>query len=91
VFTKYYASLASTLPIKNFTSYFISGGVISFEDEEVIQQMARSSEGSSLVLRKIASALKAGQTRSFDHLLSIMELHGDLSCTELANQIKEKL
>lgn len=91
MFTKYYASLTSTLPIKNFTSHFISGGVISFEDEEVIQQMARLSEGFSLVLRKIASSLKAGQTKSFDKLLSIMEQHGGLSCSELVANIREEL
>ncbi|XP_065891851.1 uncharacterized protein [Dysidea avara] len=91
VFTKYYASLTSTLPIKNLSSHFISGGVINFEDEEAIQQMARSSEGSSSVLRKIASSLKAGQTKSFDNLLSIMEQHGDVSCSELADQIREEL
>jgi len=59
VFTKYYSSLTSVLPIKNITSHLISAGVISFEDEEVIQQMTRSLEGSSLVLRKKASSLKA--------------------------------
>jgi len=91
VFTKYYASLSSVLPIKNITRHFISAGMISFEDEEVIQQMARSSEGSSLVLRKIASSLKAGQTKSLDNLLFIMEEHGGVSCNELANQMREEL
>ena len=91
VFTKYYASLTSVLPIKNITSHLISVGVISFEDEEVIQQMTRSSEGSSLVLRKIASSLKADQTKSFDMLLLTMEEHGGVSCDELANQIREEL
>ena len=90
VFTKYYASLTSVLPIKNITSHFISAGVISFEDEEVIQQMTRS-EGSSLFLRKIASSLKAGHTKSFDKLLCIMEEHGSMSCGELANQMREEL
>ena len=91
VFTKYYASLTSVLPIKNITSHLISAGMISFEDEEVIQQMTRSSEGSSLVLRKIASSLKVGQTKSFDKLLLIVEEHGGVSCNELANQMRGEL
>ena len=91
VFTKYYASLCSVLPMKNITSHFVSAGVISFEDEEVIQQMTRSSEGSTLVLRKIANSLKAGQMKTFGNLLSIMEQHGGVSCEELANQMRGEL
>ena len=91
MFTKYYASLTSVLPIKNITSHLVSAGVISFEDEEVIQQMTRPSEGSSLVLRKIAGSLKAGQTKSFDKLLLIMEERGGVSCDELANQMRDDL
>jgi len=91
VFTQYYASLTTVLPIKNITSNFISAGVINFEDEEAIQQMTRSSEGSSFVLRKIANFLKAGQTNSFDRLLFIMEEYGGVSCEELANQIRKDL
>ena len=91
VFTKYYSSLTSVLPIKSITSHLISAEMISFEDEEVIQQMTRSSEGSFLVLKKIASSLKVGQTKSFDKLLLIMEEHGGMSCNELANQMRGEL
>ena len=88
---KYYASLISLLPIKNIASHLISAGIISFEDEEVIQQMTRSSKGSSLVLRKIASSLKAGQAKSFDKFLLIIEEYGGVSCDELANQMRGEL
>ncbi|XP_065895596.1 uncharacterized protein [Dysidea avara] len=91
VFTKYYASLSSVLPIKSITSHFISAGVISFEDEEVIQQMSSSLARSTLVLRKIASSLQAGQTKSFDKLLFIMEEHGGMPCDDLANQMRVEL
>jgi len=56
VLTKYYASLKSVLPIKSITRHLVSAGVISIEDDEVIQQMARPSQRFSLVLRKVAGS-----------------------------------
>ena len=90
VFTDYYASLTSILPIRNITSRLINERVISFEDEEEIKKISES-EGSSLVLRKVASSLRAGQTKSFDLLLSIMEEVGNVSCKELVNQMRKEL
>ena len=64
--------------------------IITFE-EEGIQQVSVRSEAASIVLRKIASGLKAGFTGSFEKLLFIMQQYGDICCVELANEIKFKL
>ena len=65
--------------------------IITFEEEEEIQQVSVRSKAASVVLRKIANGLKAGLTGSFEKLLSIMEQYGDVSCKALANEIKLKI
>ena len=69
----------------------MSERIITFEEEEEIRQVSVRSEAASVVLRKIAGGLKAGLTGSFEKLLFIMEQYGDISCVELANEIKLKL
>jgi len=91
VLTKHYASLINVLPIKHLSKYFVSEGIISFEDDETIQQTSGKSEAASLVLRKIATSLKIGQTKSFDTFLSIVEQHGNLATGELANKMRGQL
>jgi len=68
----------------------VSERIITFEEEEEIQQVSVRSEAASIVLRKIAGGLKAGCTRSFERLLFIMQQYGDICCVELANEIKDK-
>ena len=48
-------------------------------------------QAASLVLRKIADSLRAGQTNSFDKSLTIMESYGGLACEELAKDIRREL
>ena len=91
VFTDHYSKLQNILPINNLSGHFVSERIITFEEEQVIQQTVVQSQAASIVLRKIANSLKAGHTRSFDKLLSIMKDHGGLSCEELANQIRGEL
>jgi len=69
----------------------VSERIITFEEEEEIHQVSVRSEAACIVLRKIASGLKAGCTGSFKKLLFIMEQYGDICCVELANEIKLKL
>lgn len=90
VFTKYYDKFTNVLPIRNISSHFVSAGIMSFEDEEAIQQSTSSSTFSQF-LRNIARSLEAGQTKSFDKLLFIMEKHGGISCKELVDQIRNEL
>lgn len=91
VFTNHYGKLQKVLPTKTLSGYFVSERIISFEEEQIIQQTAGQTQAASLVLRKVASSLQAGQTIIFDKLLSIMKNHGGLSCEELANQIRGEL
>ncbi|XP_065914951.1 uncharacterized protein [Dysidea avara] len=91
VFTTNYSKLTNVLPIRSLTSYFVAEKIIRFEDEQVIQQTVRQSEAVSVVLRKVAGSLEAGQTKSFDKLVTIMELYGGISCEELANRLRREL
>ena len=91
VFTDYYSKLMSVLPIKTLTSHLVTKRIISFEEEEEIEQASLQSRSTRLVLKKIASSLQAGLAYSFDELLLIMEQYGNISCVELASEIKLKL
>ena len=91
MFINHYGKLQNILPVKNLSGHFISERVINFEEEQIIQQTVVQSQAASVVLRKIANSLQAGQTESFDKLLTIMKGHGGLSCEELAHKMKEEL
>ena len=73
------------------SGYFVASRIITFDEEHIIQQTAGQNEVASIVLRKIANSLQAGQTDSFKELLKIMENHGGLCCGKLADQIKAEL
>ena len=91
VFTEYYAKLANILPIRSLTHYFVKDKVISSDEEKTILQKATQSEGARTLLRKIGGSLEAHLTTSFNKLLSIMEQHGDISCVDLINEMKQDL
>ena len=91
VFTDYYSKLISVLPIETLTSHLVTKRIISFEEEEEIRQTPLESQSSCLVLKKIASFLQAGLAYGFDELLLIMEQYGNISCVELASEIRLKL
>ena len=91
VFTNHYSKLQNILLVKNLSGHFVSERIISFEEEQIIQQTVGQSQAASIVLRKIANSLRAGQTRSFVKLLIIMKDYGGLSCEELANQMRGEL
>ena len=59
VFTNHYATLAQILPVKTLSPHFISEGIISFEEEQIIQQTAVQSQAAIVILRKIGTSLQA--------------------------------
>ena len=91
VFTKYYAKLVNILPIGSLTHYFVKDKVISSDEEKTILQAATQSEGARILLRKISGSLESHLTTSFNKLLSIMEQHGDISCVDLINEMRQDL
>jgi len=91
LFTDYYGALSQVLPIKRLSAHFVSNRIITFEEDEEIQQVSVRSEAARIFLRKIAGSLKAGLTESFDELLCIMMEYGDVSCVEIANEMILKL
>ena len=93
MFHNHYSKLQNILPVKKLSGCFVTERVINFEEEQIIQETVGQTQAASIVLRKIANSLQAGQTRSFDKLLMIMEHHGSSSCSceELANQMRGEL
>ena len=92
VFTNYYSKLMRIiLPIRILTSHLVTKRIISFDEEEEIIQAPLESESTRIVLKKIANFLQAGFANSFDELLLTMEQYGNISCVELANEMKLKL
>ena len=91
IFINNYSKLQIIVPVKNLSGHLITERIINFEEEQNIHQAVGQSQAASIVLRKIANSLQAGQTKSFDKLLLIMREHGGLSCEELANQIRAEL
>ena len=91
VFTNNYGKLQNILPVKNLCGHLVSERIINFEEEQIIQQTVGQTQAASIVLRKVANSLQAGQTTSFDKLLSIMKDYGGLACEELADQIRREL
>ena len=91
VFVNHYGKLQNILAVKSLSGHFISERLINFEEEQIIQQTVGQTQAASIVLRKIGYSLRAGQTESFDRLLTVMKGHGGLSCEELANQMRGEL
>ena len=91
MFTKYYSKLSEVVPFKEWSHHLVSARIITNEDNRIIQNTVQlPSQIASRVLDGIHQSLKLGMTDMFDKLLSIMEQYGNMSCVELANQIKGK-
>jgi len=88
VFTNYYAKLSEVVPFKEWSHYFVSAGIITNEDNKIIQSTVQPYKIASHVLDRIYQSLKLGGDYMFNKLLLIMEQHGNVSCIELANQIR---
>ena len=88
MFTKYYAKLSEVVPFKEWSHHFVSAGIITNEDNRIIQNSVQPYEIASRVLDRIYQSLKLGIDDMSDKLVSIMKHHGNTSCIELANQIR---
>ena len=91
IFYQHYNKLASVLPIKSLTSYFVKENVISHKEEKTIQRMVGQSQAVFIVLEKIHHSLETHSTESFDALMSIMEQHGDTSSVQLVKEMRQDL
>jgi len=69
----------------------VSEGIITLEDSDEISSEKDPIEKIELVLRKVASALKAGNTKPFYSLLKIMKDNGDSATAILGESIEESL
>ena len=88
---KYYADLTSVLFITDLSPEFVSAGIISIHEEEIIRNTLTTREKGVKFLRIISSHLEISHTRSFISMLDIMENKGTVAIAELAHKIKSEL
>jgi len=69
----------------------VSKGIITFDDEESIDNAPTMKKKAKILLRIIFNHLEGGSTKSFTDMLDIMEQHGTKAITELATKIKSDL
>ena len=88
VFTTFYARLATVLSVTNYSHHLVSAKILTTDEEEQLDALDNSNKKAAFVLRKIVAHLKEGNSESFYLLLSIIEIHGDVSSMCLVSEIK---
>ena len=91
MFIKYYANLTNVLFNTDLSPEFISAGIISIHEEEIIRNAPNSQEKAKKFLRIISSHIEISHTKSFISMLDIMERKGTMAIKELAIRIKSEL
>jgi len=74
--------------IDNLLKHFVTGNIITVEDQRVIITNPRTSEKARLLLENISGPLQASNSKPFRIMLDIMEKHGNKATKELAVSIK---
>ena len=88
---KYYADLTNILFITDLSPEFVSAGIISIHEEEILTNTMTTREKGKKFLRIISSHLEISHTRSFISMLDIMGNKGTMAISELALKIKSEL
>ena len=88
VFTKFYARLAAVLSVTSYSHYLVSAKILTTDEEEQLDALDNSNKRAAFVLRKIAAHLKGGNSDSLHALLSVIEIHGDISSISLVSEIR---
>jgi len=91
ILIKYYADLTNILFITDLSPEFVTEGIISIHEEEIIRITPTTREKAIKFLRVISSHLEIGHTKSFSSMLDIMENKGTIAIAELALKIKAEL
>ena len=76
------------LSVTNYSHHLVAAKVLTPDEEEQLDALDNSNKRAAFVLRKIAAHLKGGHSESFHALLSIIEVHGDVSSMCLVSEIK---
>ena len=88
---KYYANLTKLCFINDLSPEFVSAGIISFQEEEIIRNAPTSMEKAIKFLQMILRHIDISHTKSFVGMLDIMESKGTMAVADLARQIKSEL
>ena len=91
VFIKYYADLTKVLFISELSPEFVSAGIISFHEEEMIRSAPTSMEKAMKFSQIILSHIDINHTDSFVGMLDIMERKGKIAVADLARKIKSEI
>ena len=90
VFTKHYATLIESLPVKSLIARFISAKIIKFSDQDEILKGDTSEEKARRFLQHVAIPLQSGNSETFRKMLDVIEKHGG-QYAYLAKNIKTDL
>jgi len=88
VFKDHYAALKNILSAQNLSQYFVSAGLIGFQDEEEICAASTSAKKATILLQRIASPLESGHSFYFHKMLEIMDAHGNIATRDLAKKMQ---
>ena len=88
---KYYADLTNILFSTDLSPEFVSAGIISIHEEEIIRNVPTSREKAKIFLQIISSHIEISHTKSFISMLDTMEKKGTMAIKELAIRIKSEL
>ena len=93
VFQEYYALLHNMITdiVGPLMKCFVEQTILTTEEETHFSAITAATEKLKLLLLKISSCLKAGDTRSFHMMLTIMREHGGKGTQTLANHIMKRL
>ena len=87
-FTRHYASLCNTLTdVDNLLPYFVQKDIISTSDLEEINAIVTTTKQVEKLLSHISGPLRAGDTKGFHMMLTIMKKHGNQTTKDLAVKI----
>jgi len=86
VFTKYYDRLAKVVLSTELSPKFVSARIITNRENQTIQNTA---ESASFILDRIKCSLEGSLSGKFE--VVHLEDDNDLSCVELANQMRQEL
>ena len=91
ILIKYYADLTNVLFNTDLSAEFVTAGIISIHEEEIIRNAPNSQEKAKKFLRIISSHIEISHTKSFISMLDIMETKGTMVTKGLAIKIKSEL
>ena len=91
IFLRNYTELTAVLNtnITKLSSHFVSKGVITVEDEELIYQA--TTDKAKIFLWKLESSLKIGFNDAFYIMLDVMEQYGDIAVKSVAAKIRKEV